>query len=82
MRARSIIPYIPYVLFRVNVANQLYHPKDHMKTKQQLKMCKESITHIELNTHHSKLKINFLLLSRTFLPVGIAYKITNNHGFS
>ena len=45
-------------------------------------MCEERITHTKLNAHQSNLKIDFLLLSRTFLPVGVAYKTTNNHGFS
>ena len=30
----------------------------------------------------SVLNIDFLLLSKTFLPVGVAYKKTDNHGFS
>ena len=37
-------------------------------------MYEERTTHIELNTHQSSLKINLLLLSRTFFPVDIAYK--------
>ena len=39
-----------------------------MKTKQQLKMCEECITHIELNAYQSNLKLYFLLLSRIFIP--------------
>ena len=53
----------------MNVANQLYHPY-----KTIAKMCEERITHIELNAHQSNLNIDFLLLSKTFLPVGVAYK--------
>ena len=45
-------------------------------------MCEERITHTELNAHQSNLNIDFLLLSKTFLPVGVAYKKTDNHGFS
>ena len=63
----------------MNVANQSYHPCD---CKIIAKMCEECITHTELNAHQSNLKIDFLLLSRTFLPVGVAYKTTDNHGFS
>ena len=65
--------------FTMNVANQLYHPCIY---KTNTKMCEEHITHTELNVHQSNLKMDFLLLSRTFLPVGIAYKTTDNHGFS
>ena len=46
------------------------------------KMSEECITHTELNAHQSNLNIDFLLLSKTFLPVGVAYKKTDNHGFS
>ena len=63
--------------FTMNVANQLYHPY-----KTIAKMCEERITHTELNAHQSNLNIDFLLLSKTFLPVGVAYKKTDNHGFS
>ena len=45
-------------------------------------MCEERITLTKVNPHQSNLKINFLLLSRTFLPVGVAYKTTENQGFS
>ena len=45
-------------------------------------VCEECITHTELNVHQYNLKINFLLFSRNFLPVGVAYKTTNNHSFS
>ena len=49
-------------------------------------MCEERTTHIELNlelnAHQSSLKINLLLLSRTFFPVDIAYKTTNYHFFN
>ena len=47
-------------------------------------VCEERITHTELDVYQSwtNLKIDFLLLSRTFLPVGVAYKTTDNHGFS
>ena len=63
----------------MNVANQLDHPCEY---KTIAEMCEEHITHTELNAHQSNLKIDFLLLSRTFLPVGVAYKTTNFHGFS
>ena len=46
------------------------------------KMYEERITHTELNAHQSNLNIDFLLLSKTFLPIGVAYKNTDNHGFS
>ena len=59
-----------------NLANQF------CKYKTLAKMCEECITHNKLNVHQSNLKIDFLLLSRTFLPVGVAYKTTENHGFS
>ena len=59
-------------LFTMNVANQFYHP---CECKAIAEMCKERITHTELNTHQSNLKIDFLLLSRT-LPVSVAYKTT------
>ena len=69
--------------FTMNVANQLYHP---YKYKTIAEMCEEHITqtyaHTELDAHQSNLKIDFLLLSRTFLPVGVAYKMTGNYGFS
>ena len=69
--------------FTMNVANQLYHPCEYKTTAE---MCEERITHTEprteLNMHQSNLKKDFLLLSRTFLPVGVSYKTTDNHGFS
>ena len=46
-------------------------------------MCEERIIHTKLNVYLSNLKIDFLLLlSTTFLAVGVAYKTTNIHGFS
>ena len=63
----------------VNVANQLYLPYEY---KTIAETCEECITHTELNAYQSNLKIDFLLLSRTFLPVGVAYKTTDNHGFN
>ena len=45
-------------------------------------MCEERIIHIELNAHQANLKINYLLPSWIFLPVSIAYKAIDNHGFS
>ena len=41
-------------------------------------MYEEHTTHIELNTHQSRLSTSYW----TFLPVDIAYKITENHVFS
>ena len=61
------------------IANQLNHLCEY---KTIAEICEERITHIELNAHQSNLKIDFLLLSRTFLPVSVAYKTTDNHGFS
>ena len=54
--------------FTMNVANQLYHPCEY---KTIAEMYEEHITHTvtELNAHQSNLKIDFLLLSRTFLPL-------------
>ena len=69
-RASSIIHHSP---FTMNVANQLYHPCEYKTISE---MCEERITHTELNAHQSNLKIDFLL------PVSVAYKTTNNHGFS
>ena len=65
-------------LFTMNVANQLYHPYEY---KAIAKMCEKRITHTELDMHQSNIKIDFLLLSMTFLPVGVAYKTTDNQGF-
>ena len=53
-----------------------------MKSNNSRECCEERIIHIELNAHQFNLKIDFLLLSRTFLPVDIAYKATENHCFS
>ena len=59
----------------MKVANQLYHP---YKYKTTVEMCEERIIDTEpcteLNMHHFNLKKDFLLLSRTFLPVEVAYK--------
>ena len=65
--------------FMMIVANQLYHPCEYKTIGEK---CEERIIHTELNVHQSNLKIDFLLLSRTFLPVGVAYKTTDNHSFS
>ena len=78
-RASSIIHHIFLSPFTMNVANQLYHP---FKYKTIAETCEERITHTELNAYQSNLKIDFLLFTRTFLPVGVAYKTTDNHGFN
>ena len=61
----------------MNVAIQLYHTCEY---KVIAKMCEECSAHTELNANQSNLKIDFLL-SRNFLPVSVAYKTTDNHGF-
>jgi len=80
-RATSIINHIMSL-----ICGERYKPTvpslgDHAKAKQKPKICEEHITHIELNMHQSNLKISFLLLSRTCLPVDIADKTTNNYSF-
>ena len=59
----------------MNVANQSNYP---CECKTITEMCEERITHTEprteLNAHQSNLKIDFSLLSRTFLPVGLPIK--------
>ena len=39
-------------------------------------MCEECVTHNELNAHESYIKIDFLLLARTLLPVYFAQSKT------
>ena len=71
--------------FTMNAANQLYYVSLSFlpgKDKKLPKMYEEHITHTEQKAHQSNLQIDFLLLSRTFLPVSVAYKMMNNHGFS
>ena len=60
--------------FTMNVVNQLCHP---CRYKTLAKMCEERITCTKLNAHQSSLKIDFLLLSMSFLPVDVAYKMTD-----
>ena len=76
--AQSEPPALSIIFLTMNVANQL------LSSLRIAEMCEECITYTvtELNANQSNLKIDFLLLSRTFLPVGVAYKTTDNHRFS
>ena len=74
--------YSSYFLSPFTMNVYTYHPCEY---KTIAEMCEERITHTELtelDAHQSNLKIDFLLLSRTFLPVGVTYRMTDNHGFS